>query len=326
MGLNELCIGAGFSAGPLFGALLYQLGGFPVPFVVCAVLLVVLAGLSPALGRIQAREVMKPDGQAPEADAGGSAVSRIWAICTVPLLAPAGLLLMGTVIWGIIDSGFYTVHAAHDLGMGQTTIGVNLAAASAAYAAVGPLAGMLADRVGYGVTMFYGALLTSLSLVLRGPAGGPGAELVAQLLGASSVSRVLGWWEFWVLVLLGTGQAALLIPSLGAMKSSVAQGSAAATEACISLFNGFQQGGLVVGPLASAALGSQYNLGNTVVAVIVIGYSLLFGRTLMRCGRAVDDALLSKFVSPKVMVGAPGEFPTPELSRRRSRSGNSNSG
>merc|ERR1712060_587216 len=89
-------------------------------------------------------------------------------------------------------------------------------------------------------------------------------------------------YEFLVLVMLGIGQAGMLIPSLGAMKFTVPSGDSAATEACVSLFNTFQQAGLVVGPWVSSALGSQYVLGNTGIGLVIMSYCVFFSKLLCR--------------------------------------------
>lgn len=271
MGLNELCIGAGFSAGPLFGAVLYGIGGFPLPFVVCSVLLAIISLLTPALSSAEAREVT----QAATRSSDASVVARLWEVCTMGLLLPAGLLLLGTVVWGVIDSGFYTVHAAIDLQLDQGVIGLNLAAASAAYACIGPVAGSVADRVGFNVVMVIGGVISAASLLLLGPAGQPACQAIMKLYGIDSLKTLQRWWEFSILILTGLGQAGMLIPALGAMKQHVPN-NPTATEACISMFNTFQQAGLIMGPLASSVLGTRFNLGNTVIASVILVYCVVY--------------------------------------------------
>jgi len=152
MALWELFIGAGFSIGPLFGALLYSSGGFPLPFITCSAMLAALAALTPCLASVQGSSGSKTsieNGAGQLEDQAGGAMDRIWRICTADLVIPAGLMLLGTIVWGIIDSGFYTVHAAGDLHLSQKAIGINLAAASGAYSLLGQLVGARADRVGH---------------------------------------------------------------------------------------------------------------------------------------------------------------------------------
>eukprot|EP00419_Tripos_fusus_P062706 CAMPEP_0172929996 /NCGR_PEP_ID=MMETSP1075-20121228/218766_1 /TAXON_ID=2916 /ORGANISM="Ceratium fusus, Strain PA161109" /LENGTH=457 /DNA_ID=CAMNT_0013791303 /DNA_START=231 /DNA_END=1602 /DNA_ORIENTATION=+ len=315
-GLNELFIGFGFSAGPLVGAVLYGAGGFPMPFLVCGNLLIVLAAFTPLLrgqGSSQQSSAEAAE-SASEPATDETALQRLWSACTRQLLVPAGLLLMGTALWGVIDSGFYTVHAADDLHLPQSGIGINLAAASAAYALTGPLAGTAADSIGYGSTMILGGITSGLSLMLLGPvspfslysSSDPDSGLQQQqqqqqqqqwyefavlvLLGCGQEQQqqqqqLQQWYEFAVLVLLGCGQAALLIPSLGAMKSSIPAGNVATTEACISLFNAFQQMGLVIGPLASSVLGSAFIFGDAAMAITFFAYVLVFSGQLRRTGR-----------------------------------------
>jgi len=315
MGLNELFIGAGFSAGPLIGSLLFKLGGFAMPFIACGVMLACLAVLTPIL-----RSVSPPAGHAEDTaqnsaptDVNGSALGRIWSACTYKLLAPAGLMLLGTVVWGVIDSGFYTVHADHDLGLSQTAIGVNLAAASAAYSLVGPAVGHLADRMGYGFTMAAGAFISAGSLLLLGPFGKPTCAALAFIFGMGGLPEILlRWWEFVVLVVLGCGQAGMLIPSLGAMKSTLPSGDTSSTEACISLFNTFQQAGLVLGPWLSSALGTYYTFGNTCIAASILAYCVLFSRQLRStgCKNCLGEPLINA-TSPHILIGSPLELFTP---------------
>lgn len=275
-----------------------------MPFMVCSMILAVIAALMPVLLGFRGRAAAaKADGEAPAASAEGSAVGRLWAACTLRLLAPAGLLLQGCMVWGVVDSGFYTVHAANDLGLDQTAIGVNLAAASAAYSAVGLLAGTVADRIGYGPTMLGGAFVGATSLLLLGPAAPLASQAIADYCHNPNLAEVQRWYEFSMLVLMGCGQAFTLIPSLGAMKSSVASGDASATEACVSLFNAFQQSGLVLGPLASSALGTHYALGNTGIAAVILLYSALMGPQLRRpAGKKLGEPLLEQKAPASPMV------------------------
>eukprot|EP00405_Crypthecodinium_cohnii_P011419 CAMPEP_0206428046 /NCGR_PEP_ID=MMETSP0324_2-20121206/5413_1 /ASSEMBLY_ACC=CAM_ASM_000836 /TAXON_ID=2866 /ORGANISM="Crypthecodinium cohnii, Strain Seligo" /LENGTH=453 /DNA_ID=CAMNT_0053893463 /DNA_START=155 /DNA_END=1516 /DNA_ORIENTATION=+ len=321
MGLNELFIGAGFSIGPLFGAMLYAQGGFPVPFVVCSVQMLIIGLLTPILRGIQVNVApdSPPDGkESPKSEASSNAVARIWNVCTFRLLAPGGLLVLGTIVWGVIDSGFYTVHADHALDLGQGYIGLNLAAASAAYAIVGVFAGSMADSIGYGTTMLCGTVVVSSSLVLLGPLEGFFANLISETSGDENMQMVQCMYEFGVLLLLGVGQATALIPSLGAMKSAVPEGDPSATEACISVFNFFQQAGLVLGPLGSSALGDRYILGTTIIGAAFAIYALVMGPELRKCGRAVKDPLL-RHESPRALQGSPGEFTSPGLTKARSQ-------
>jgi len=308
MGLSEVVIGAGFSIGPLAGALLYEQGGFPEPFIVCSVILVVIAAMIPLLLglRDSPAGAAAADGEPAPSKAQGSAFSRLWAACTWRLLAPAGLLIQGTMVWGVIDSGFYTVHAANELGLSQSAIGVNLAFASGAYSAIGLVAGHVGDRIGYGRTMLLGALTSATSLVLLGPVAAPAAEAIGDLIGSDRLIDIQRWYECGMLVSMGFGQAFMLVPSLGAMKAGVASGDAAATEACVSLFNTFQQAGLVLGPLESSAMGGHYALGMTAVASAIVGYATIAGpqlrRPTMQRGDGSGESLLQRVPPPSPMV------------------------
>jgi len=282
MGLNELSIGAGFSLGPLIGSLLFDLGGFSMPFIICGALLTSLAAMMPVLCGLSEGATTTDQIVNESTSAGsGSALERLWRICTYRLLAPAGLMLFGTVVWGVIDSGFYTVHSQHDLRLDQTAVGINLAAASGAYALLGPCVGCIADKIGYGVTMTAGGSISAGALLLLGPVGKPACAALGQALQIGDVGDGLRrWWEFTILVVLGCGQAGMLIPSLGAMKSTVPPGDTSSTEACICLFNSFQQAGSVLGPWLSSALGTKFNLGSGFIAASIFTYCGLFGKQL----------------------------------------------
>jgi len=312
-GLNELFIGFGFSAGPLIGAVLFDAGGFPMPFLVCGAILVGLSISTPLLKGQDASQENSAKLLASASGGDDTALQRLWAFSTRQLLVPAGLMLMGTILWGVIDSGFYTEHAADDLHMPQKGIGINLAAASLAYALIGPVAGIAADSIGYGSTMFLGGITGAFSLLLLGPM----SPFTFGSFAAHSASeqQQQQWYEFAVLLILGAGQAAALIPTLGAMKCSVPAGNAVATEACISLFNAFQQAGLVIGPLASAALGARFSLGSAAMAVALLTYCVFFGRQLCRTGLSKSGEK-----GERLLGSSPGKYFSPSLEHGSPRS------
>lgn len=84
-----------------------------------------------------------------------------------------------------------------------------------------------------------------------------------------------------ILFVLGIGQAGVLIPTLPAMKEAACGGpnvtmNPQQTEAVVTLFNIFQQGGLIFGPVVGAFINKWFgfSMASFLGAFMCIGYGL----------------------------------------------------
>eukprot|EP00392_Amoebophrya_sp_AT5.2_P004759 g4768.t1 len=312
MGLNEVIIGFGFSAGPPVGSWLELLGGFHFPFLVSG--LTILLVTIPVVLALRAEkrrleDVFSIAESTPAVETTSTnlaAPTPLLAILRRPgVLLPSGFLFLGTFVFGLVEP-IYAIHAKSALGLGLVSVGYMYAVLSVCYSVFGVPVGWFADRYAakvsrkthtkapskvYLYTLMLGALLSGAALWLF--------SQYESLLIIAGYSRAViedeneevlkTECEAAILVLLGLGQAALLVPTLPAMKAGAAgvggDESESETDRIVALFlrtgfiqllmcNIFQQGGLIAGPMAGAWLRSAVGFETTMLigAVVVFGY------------------------------------------------------
>jgi MFS family permease len=275
-GLSELASGAGVALGPVSASLLYEVGGWQLPFLACGGWMIGVSVLAPPLyyvamklsiARREARceavaASQETEAMPQEEQQHHHVLARIWQICTSSLLLPAGSLLISNCVWGIILGGFYTIHASKNLHMSEIAIGTNITAASTAATLVTLLVGYLSDKLGHERIMVFGLLVVAFSLALLGPVG--------QL--CDAVNNAKRWWEFSCMILLGLGQSASTVPGFAAMMRAAPENSCA-REACSSLFVASIQGGMVFGSLLSVTFGLNFVRGTGAISTLLCCYA-----------------------------------------------------
>lgn len=244
MGLNEVIIGFGFSAGPPVGSWLELLGGFHFPFLVSGltILLVtipVVLALRAEKRRLEDLFSIAESTPAVETTSTNlAAPTPLLAILRRPgVLLPSGFLFLGTFVFGLVEP-IYAIHAKSALGLGLVSVGYMYAVLSVCYSVFGVPVGWFADRYAakvsrkthtkaapskvYLYTLMLGALLSGAALWMF--------SQYQSLLIIAGYSRAViedegvlkTECEAAILVLLGLGQAALLVPTLPAMKAGAA--------------------------------------------------------------------------------------------------------
>ena len=239
MGANEVVIGMGFTLGPPIGMMLFELGGFPMPFMVSGL---ALLAFSPWVVPLRLWE--KPRSSSSGSSSKSSRLG-LFTVLTKNMVLVAGSLLAGSLIFASVEPTLSLY--LQQVGMDPAKIAVVFTVLAAAYSLFGPVAGAIADLYGPSRLVLIGAMMSGLIMMLL---LGPDVDLI--LPARSSSTRFV--YEVLAMALLGTAQACILIPSLPAMKAAAPQQSQEATELVIAWFNMTLQLGFVTGPILGSAL------------------------------------------------------------------------
>lgn len=221
MGIAMAGVSAGSLLGPPLGGLLYELGGYHLPFLI-ATCLVVLDGVARFLlidapqPRAAPRTSMLDLVQHPEAS----------AIALVIVVSAGGLGLLEPTLPLFLD---------HMIGASASTVGLLFAGSTLAYAVTAPLSGHLVARWGTRVPLIAGLALLGGALAAIGqfPAVLPQAGL---------------------LLALGIANGLIITPALTGLADIIDDAGDTAYGVAYGLFNTAYAAGLVVGPLLGGVM------------------------------------------------------------------------
>lgn len=262
MGLNEVVIGLAFTSAPVIGCVLYDLGGFMLPFAVFASFVFIMAAFvvwhegvvaRAAAGEARGHAAEAPSGAtltvrtetgAPEdADGELGSLARLRAVCSRELVFAAIGLSLATAAFGM-GNGILGVHL-HRLGMGSAEVGAAFGVLASSYSIISPIVGCVVDRcmessgacgVSYQEVMTFGVVVSGLCA---------GAMALPKYLELGMDGRQEWIYLMAVLAVMGLGQACALIPSLPAMKHGASVSSdddgpgETDTDSVVALFNIF---------------------------------------------------------------------------------------
>ncbi len=275
MGLNELVIGGSFAFGPPLGVLGAAIGGYALPFTVnSTIMLLVVQPLLLAVRKAEESESQtaeeKGDLEAPTtavpAESSSSTTGRIRSVLSLPLLVAAGILFLGTCVFGLVQP-IYARHAESFLHLNPEQMGLMFTCIAGSYSVCGMPAGALADKMKPINVIALGLITSGSAVFLLGF-----LAMMEDNIGGVSETVKVGV-EVVCLIAMGAGQALALIPALPAMKqaapnASLSNGEAAnsdETEAVVTLFNVFQQGGLLIAPNVGGVLNVLFGFNDTVM-------------------------------------------------------------
>eukprot|EP00756_Hemistasia_phaeocysticola_P056062 Hpha_TRINITY_DN32089_c0_g1::TRINITY_DN32089_c0_g1_i1::g.115818::m.115818 len=274
MAWNEIVIGGSFTLGPLVGGVLYELGGFTVPFGIASAPFFIMVLALPDLAIATSTHGAHSHGL-------GAAGRRMKEVLSRPTaLATATMITMVQMYFGILDSGSWTVHAeGPELGLSPTMIGVCLSLPALGYNVSGLVVARLTER------------FRSLTLVIMGSVG-----LGAAMLFLGPFAATISWWmestfgvgahtarvtvESTFIVCGGCSGAFILVPALPAMKGG-ARGTPRSTEAVVSVLDAALNIGIILGPMLGASMvagspGSDYfAIGMGVLGCVVLANAFL---------------------------------------------------
>ncbi|XGW34919.1 hypothetical protein V3C99_018738 [Haemonchus contortus] len=187
VGVMETFAGLGYTAGPVIGGILYEFGGFQVPFLVLGAILIVATALGWWL-----IENYKDD------DVGGS--KGMVAMLRIPVI---WIMVYAVVVCAISLSFLDPTLSAHleSFKLSPTMIGLMFLLCGGIYTISAPVWGLLIDRYQCTISvMVFGSAVTVLSMLLIGP---------SPLLPFSKDLIVIGI----SLAVLGVAAGALYIPT-----------------------------------------------------------------------------------------------------------------
>ena len=260
-GLLEMFNGLGFLIGPALGGVLYQFGGFMVPFMTngCVLLLGALSIL-----------VILPNTSLPEEEGGGNggAPVTMWTVLGVlrnVLLLVTITISIGTFTFMDPTMGPYLRWVWH---LRPAAIGATFLLFSGSYSILGPITGFLSDKyhtIGRKLFIPLGLLVSSIGCQLIGPETvfGMHPSLASVLCGATMIGLGAGFSVVPVSadVLsttkdLGFGDSMELHSAVGGV-----------TGSAVSL-------GVFVGPLFGGLLTDHFNFNDGLASIGAVHFTL----------------------------------------------------
>uniref|UniRef100_H2YAZ6 Major facilitator superfamily (MFS) profile domain-containing protein n=1 Tax=Ciona savignyi TaxID=51511 RepID=H2YAZ6_CIOSA len=225
MGLSEIFTGIGMICGPLLGGLVYEVGGFQLPFICIA--LVMLLGLV-----INFYAISKSSDKA--------STANFWTLIKIPNVAVTCILM--SVMWAAMDFNMPSL-SLHMKVIEATPVqvGTMFLIMAAAYTVFAPFIGMFAKnkvRCTERMVMICGGLLVATSFVLVGP-----SPVLAQL-GVTEVSFPLVGVSMGI---LGAGLSMALVPTFSDLTASAVCGGMADDLATAGLVSGLFNGAVFFG-------------------------------------------------------------------------------
>mmetsp|Transcript_42878 Transcript_42878/g.93289 ORF Transcript_42878/g.93289 Transcript_42878/m.93289 type:complete len:453 (+) Transcript_42878:87-1445(+) len=273
VGLQEVCGNVGVTLGPLLGGMLFQYGGFSLPFIVSAGLHLLFVGIS--LLSICCKETKSGSEEAEPSDAHGLEAGpisedptvTICSVATVRLLLLSGISTLCLGVWGAFEP-LLADHFVKILGhIDHTFIGflMSLSAVPSTFAAMAVPSLLRCVRAKW--LMAGGLVIYGFGSFSMGS-----WELLSPW--ASQIGGLLligcGWGLCWTPVLPSMVEAAV-----AQLKDTPAdQGRHAVSPAVSSVFNASAALGEAVGPLMGTwLLPKNFQLGPKVIAIFLVVYA-----------------------------------------------------
>jgi MFS family permease len=235
MGLAITGMSAGTLVGPPLGGLLYTWGGFNLPFIVVAGLIVIITVLVSLLLKPVPVQAHRPA----LLDHLGDRRFRL----------VLGVAVAGSIVLSLLEP-MLPLFLADRLQAGPAARGLAFATAVVAYAIGSPVAGAVADRVGRLLTMTVG--LAAVTLIL------PFVAVPSEWIG--EIAALFG---------LGIALAFLMAPSLPELADIADRISDSGYGLAYALFNISYAAGMMIGPLIGGVLTEQLGFFRALVVVSV---------------------------------------------------------
>jgi MFS family permease len=189
VGIMETFVGLGYTIGPFFGGVLYELGGFKLPFVVLGLILV----FATFAGCILIREHKEPEDEE-------NGPKRMRDILKIPVI---WIMIFAVILCATSFTFVDPTLSDHlsEFHLSTTVVGLLFLVVGGLYSITAPIWGILIDRWHCCNTLLiFGASLTMISMLLIGPT--PIAYFEKNLYVISIA-----------LAILGIGSGALYIPT-----------------------------------------------------------------------------------------------------------------
>lgn len=237
-GLLETASGLGMMIGPAFGGILYQFGGFTVPFVFLGTVVILLVPLHmlwlPSIDDIHA-EVQT------------ISLLRILRIPSVIVVCFA--IIIATVVYSVLDPTLAPHIHCSETDISSSVLGLIFLLLSAFYTVSSPVWGCLADRISNCMPMLAGGfLLSGVGLLLLGPS--PWLSFI----GYTETNEPL-WLNIISLMILGMSISLSLVPTCHKILEMVEKAGIEESFAVYSVVAGIWTSCYALGDFIGPALG-----------------------------------------------------------------------
>ena len=260
VGLYNAMGGVAFMCGPAVGGVLFDVGGFHLPFVVIASVTGVAqlamlgygfyfdgSSISSQNNLVDSTHQEDPAGSQDDGACNNNQELKFGDIVNPRSCMAAVAVIFGFMVPGFLDPTLAD-HLGRVLGMSASQSGFMFLIATASFALCGGLAGVLTDKYGGRIVISAGFCSAALGFMLIGPMP-PLAQKLPQEDGSAWFTEVLG------LVLLGSAASLLSVPGLPVMQRSLDDSNSDDTEELVAGLFAVAQGlGECLGPLIGGAL------------------------------------------------------------------------
>jgi DHA1 family solute carrier family 18 vesicular amine transporter 1/2 len=236
------------SAGTLLGAplggMLFEWGGYQLPFLLVACF-ILLDGFA---------RVFLLEDPPKTANVNHVGIRKIFRDSIV--LKIFGVVLLGASAISILEP-ILPIYLEEHLGANSMHIGILFGITTLSYGMISPLAGWLSDRCGTFVVMMSGLLILAVSLPL--------VIIPKSLILAGAV-----------LFLVGAAAGFALTPTLPELANSVDRLGGGAYATAFAVFNMAYSLGMIFGPIAGGGLADLFGISTAlyIMCFVLIGYSL----------------------------------------------------
>ena len=237
-GLLETATGLGMMVGPAFGGVMYQFGGFSLPFVVLGALMILAVPL---------HLLWLPSTDGITVGVRSVSVLRILRIPAIIVICSA--VVIAALAWSILDPTLAPHIHASDSEINSSILGLLFLLLSAFYAVFSPVWGWLADHMSNCLPMLAGGfLLSGVGLLLLGPSPWLG------FFGFTETDEPL-WLNIISLVILGVSISLSLVPTFDKILDAVEKAGIEDSFAMYSAVAGIWSSCYALGDFVGPALG-----------------------------------------------------------------------
>lgn len=237
-GLLETATGLGMMVGPALGGVLYQYGGFTLPFVVLGALMILTIPL---------HVLWLPPSDDLRIGVRSVSVFRVLRIPTILVVCFA--VVVAALVWSVLDPTLAPHIQSSDEDVSSSILGLLFLLLSAFYAVFSPVWGWLADRMTNCSPMLAGGfLLSAVGLLLLGPSPWLG------FIGFTEASDPL-WLNVVALLILGISISLSLVPTFDKILGAVEKAGIEESFAMYSVVAGIWSSCYALGDFAGPAIG-----------------------------------------------------------------------
>eukprot|EP00742_Colponemidia_sp_Colp-10_P002743 GILJ01002933.1.p1 GENE.GILJ01002933.1~~GILJ01002933.1.p1 ORF type:complete len:469 (+),score=58.53 GILJ01002933.1:38-1444(+) len=282
LGTLETFGGVGLMLGRPLGGLLYEAGGFILPFIIMGALSICMI---PVFVRYVPADKRIPDDQYTD-------VSLLSLLKNMSVLIDLGAIFLCMCAFGFLDPTL--AFHLESFKLQPAILGLVFAVHGFMYAIAAPLTGWLVDKTKMPLPIIcLGLVVLGMSLIMLGP-----APFVSELLHGKQLAVIIV-----ALVLFGFGSGVIMIAVMPDMifsaKSIIPENS---SDAVSGLINGSLALGDTVGPMAGAFMTDHFGFAKGVFLfsltiffyAIIILVAIVFAWAKLRAAEAVKRELLEK--------------------------------